>query len=323
LRGGLAAVGLVALVVAGVSVELAASHPASPRVRVELLSEVQAIPAGETFWIALRQRIAPGWHTYWMNPGDSGEPVRIEWTMPPGFTAGEIAWPYPERIPVGPAMSFGYSNEVVLPVPVTAPADPTRGTRVTLRGQASWLVCEKTCIPEEAPVGLTLPVAAGIPPRDPRGAPLIAAARRAVPTRSPWSASFMATPEILTLTVAAQGLVTDRISEVWFFPARWGMVEHAAPQRSRADAEGITLELSPGPLAEAVDGSIEGVLVVDERLDGGTLVYAGAIDDKPTSRRSDVPGAHNYVRAALLAVATGQPVKTPVTRAYGCTVKYL
>jgi peroxiredoxin len=54
----------------------------------------------------------------------------------------------------------------------------------------------------------------------------------------------------------------------------------------------------------------------------GTLVYAGAIDDKPTSRRSDVQGAQNYVRAALQAVAANQPVKTPITRAYGCTVKY-
>jgi hypothetical protein len=55
---------------------------------------------------------------------------------------------------------------------------------------------------------------------------------------------------------------------------------------------------------------------------GGTLVYAGAIDDRPTTRRGDVPGAHNYVREALQAVTAGQPVKTPVTRAYGCTVKY-
>jgi hypothetical protein len=54
----------------------------------------------------------------------------------------------------------------------------------------------------------------------------------------------------------------------------------------------------------------------------GTLVYAGAIDDKPTTRKGDVPGAQNYVREALQAVASGQPVKTPVTRAYGCTVKY-
>jgi hypothetical protein len=54
----------------------------------------------------------------------------------------------------------------------------------------------------------------------------------------------------------------------------------------------------------------------------GVLAYAGAIDDRPTSRKADVPGANNYVRAALQAVKAGQPVKTPVTRAYGCTVKY-
>ncbi len=54
----------------------------------------------------------------------------------------------------------------------------------------------------------------------------------------------------------------------------------------------------------------------------GTLVYAGAIDDRPTTRKNDVPGAQNYVRAALQAVASNQPVKTPITRAYGCTVKY-
>ena len=59
--------------------------------------------------------------------------------------------------------------------------------------------------------------------------------------------------------------------------------------------------------------------VVDK---AGTLVYAGAIDDKPTTRTSDVAGASNYVRAALQAVAANQPVKTPITRAYGCTVKY-
>jgi len=54
----------------------------------------------------------------------------------------------------------------------------------------------------------------------------------------------------------------------------------------------------------------------------GLLVYAGAIDDRPTTRRADVQGAHNYVRAALADVAAGRAVQTPVTRAYGCTVKY-
>src|SRR5215510_4200685 len=170
-----------------------AASPRSPLVHVELLSESESVRPGETFWIALRERIAPGWHTYWgVNPGDAGEPTRIEWALPAGFTAGEISWPYPSRIPAGIAMSYGYEAEVVLPIPVTVSQHVTPGTTVTLRGQASWLVCEKICIPEEAPVALSLPVAADTPRPDPVGAPLIGAARRRLPVPSPWPASFSA-----------------------------------------------------------------------------------------------------------------------------------
>jgi thiol:disulfide interchange protein DsbD len=59
------------------------------------VSESDAVAPGKTFWIGLRQTIAPGWHTYWINPGDSGEPPQIEWALPAGFSAGDIAWPHP------------------------------------------------------------------------------------------------------------------------------------------------------------------------------------------------------------------------------------
>src|SRR5262245_61491463 len=255
---GGAAVSL-AVVAGGVLPASATTSPERPRVHVELLTEVQSIRAGETFWVALRQQIAPGWHTYWMNPGDSGEPARIEWALPAGFTAGDIRWPFPERIPVGPAMTYGYSRQVVLPIPVNAPSDLVPGAHVTLRGQASWLVCEKICIPEQSPLVLSLPVGTGPPSLEPGGAPLIAAARRAVPAPSPWGATFAVTPETVTLTVAARGLAPERIAEVLFCPARWGAIVDAAPQRSRVDAQGVTLELARGPLPEAVAGPIEGV----------------------------------------------------------------
>ncbi len=274
-----------------------------PKVRVELLSEVQSIVPGETFWVALRQQIAPGWHTYWMNPGDSGEPPRIEWAMPAGFSVGGIAWPHPERIAVGPAMSYGYSREVVLPIPVTAPHELSAGTRITLHGQASWVVCEKTCIPEEAPIALTLPVATGPPPLDPRGAPLIAEARRAAPTASPWPASFTATAETVTLTVAVPGLAPERIVEAWFYPARWGAIEHAADQRSRADAHGITLTVARGALPEAVAAPIDGVLVVAERLDGTVVRHAFSVRAEPRLLAADPTRA--LLSAMALALAGG------------------
>ena len=282
--------------------------PAGPMVQVDLVSEVQAIPAGQTFWIALRQRIAPGWHTYWVNPGDSGEPPRIEWSLPAGFTAGEFVWPYPERIPVGIAMSFGYSREVVLPLPITAPADLAPGSQVTVRGQASWLVCEKECIPEEAPVAITLPVATGTPQRDAPGATLIDAARRAVPTRSPWPASFTVTPDTITLQIAAPAPAAERISDAWFFPGRWGVIENAAPQRFRADASGITLEMTRGALPETSTGPIEGVVLVSERLDGGGTRHAFALRAEPRPAAAGPAGASPSLpvaHAVALALAGG------------------
>src|SRR5262245_60863439 len=122
-------VGALALVLAAGAQARAATVPPTRLVAVELLSETRSVRPGEAFWIALRQQIIPGCHTSWgVNPGDAGEPTRIEWTLPPGFTAGEVSWPYPSRIPAGIAMSYGYEAEVVLPIPVTVSQDVTPGT---------------------------------------------------------------------------------------------------------------------------------------------------------------------------------------------------
>ena len=252
------------------------TESAGPQVRVELISETAGVEPGGTFWVGIRQRIAPGWHTYWTNPGDSGEAMTVAWDLPRGITAGPLVWPHPTRIPVGPAMSFGYSDEVVVLTRITAAADLPPGAALTLRGRASWLVCAKICIPEEAEVALPLPVAARSAP-DPRWASAIAAARRAVPAPSPWPVRYAATPQSVTLTVAAPELRAERVGDVWFFPARWGVIDHAAPQDATVDGRGITLRLARGALVEAAEGPIDGVLVIRERLDGGMVSQAFAI----------------------------------------------
>jgi DsbC/DsbD-like thiol-disulfide interchange protein len=93
----------------------------------ELVPQTQGIAPGQTTHVALRQKIDKGWHTYWRNSGDSGEPTVIAWTLPAGWTAGEIIWAAPSRQPTGPLMNYGYAGEVLLPVPVTAPADARPG----------------------------------------------------------------------------------------------------------------------------------------------------------------------------------------------------
>jgi thiol:disulfide interchange protein len=293
---------LVLALVAGAAAPVTAAQPPSSLVRVELISETASIRPGETFWVAIRQEITPGWHTYWgVNPGDAGEPTRIEWTLPAGVTAGEIAWPYPSRFPVGIAMSYGYENAVVLPIPMTVSGAAAPGTTLALRGQVSWLVCAKICIPEEAPVALSIPVAAGAPRPDPRGASLIAAARRSLPVPSPWPASYVATPETVTLSVASRELAPERVAEVWFYPSRWGAIAHAAPQRARIEPGRLTLEVERGQLAEAATTPLDGVLVVAERLDGGIVRQAFALRAEPRPAAN----ARAALWALLLALAGG------------------
>jgi thiol:disulfide interchange protein DsbD len=266
---------------AGVS---AAVDTAAPKVTAALVGEVVAVRSGEPFWVALHQRITPGWHTYWRNPGDSGEAVVLDWALPPGFVADDIAWPVPERLPTGPMMSFGFTGEVLLPVRITPPAELVPGQRIDLRAHASWLVCAAECIPEEGTVALSLTTAgAGPAPADPRWGPRIVAARAALPRPSPWAASFSATADTVTLNIAAAGLPDGRITEVAFFPYAWGPIAHAGAQRVELRESSLVLRMPRGPLADAVTRPIEGVLVVTERLDTGPSRQALVVRAEPVA----------------------------------------
>jgi thiol:disulfide interchange protein DsbD len=130
------------------------------QVRAELLAHApQGLQAGQTFWLGLQIQHQPHWHTYWQNPGDSGLPTRLQWQLPAGLQAGEIAWPLPKKIPIGTLANYGYEDSVVLPVPITVgPAfkAPVVGP-VKIQLQAEWLVCRQECIPQEGRFELSLP----------------------------------------------------------------------------------------------------------------------------------------------------------------------
>ena len=134
----------------------------TPYVRAELLAHApQGVAPGQPLWLGLSITHQPEWHTYWKNPGDSGLPTDLAWTLPAGLDAGEIAWPLPKKIPIGTLANYGYEGTVLLPVPVTvassfAPSPLAKAATIKLR--ASWLVCRKECIPEEGEFTLQLPI---------------------------------------------------------------------------------------------------------------------------------------------------------------------
>jgi thiol:disulfide interchange protein/DsbC/DsbD-like thiol-disulfide interchange protein len=242
----------------------------TPHVQAHLVSEFAAAQPEQPFWVALRLTIRDGWHTYWRNPGDSGLATTIDWTLPEGFTASAIHWPYPERIPVGPLMNFGYHGEVWLLVQIQPPATLAEAEPVTLQAHAQWLVCEEDCIPEEGVLRLTLPVSAESAPLDPRWSEGFVATRRALPQPNPWPASFHVTADALTLELDA-GPSAGNIAELTFFPAEDGIVDHAAPQTVQRDGSILRLTAARGG-ASALPEPLPGVFVLQERLDDGEPV---------------------------------------------------
>jgi thiol:disulfide interchange protein len=134
---------------------------ATERVRAELLAHApQGVAPGQPVWVGLQIAHQPEWHTYWKNPGDSGLPTTFAWTLPPGIEAGDVAWPVPRKIPVGPLANYGYEGTVLLPVPLTVtPAfKPSPFGDAEIKLKASWLVCKKECIPEDGSFTLKLPM---------------------------------------------------------------------------------------------------------------------------------------------------------------------
>src|SRR5271155_3259591 len=124
---------------------LSGNTVATDNVRARLLSEQNSIAPGQSLWVALELDIRDGWHTYWRNPGDSGEATRLTWQLPAGFSAGDIVWTTPHRFEVPPLVNYGYAKRAVHLVNVTAPKNLPVGTPVVLSAKASWLVCSDVC----------------------------------------------------------------------------------------------------------------------------------------------------------------------------------
>ncbi len=269
-----------ALLVATILFPLAPSHaqtgPArTPKVQVELLAEKTAVRPGDRITVALRQRITPGWHTYWTNPGDSGEPTRIEWKLPEGASAGPIQWPLPHAIPVGPLMNFGYSDEVLLLSDISVP-ESASGASFDIAADAKWLVCEEICIPEEAAVRLSLPLVSGVTPLPSPSAKDIRAARKKVPEPMPWAARFDMRDERVTLRIEEVAQQLPQTAKFHFFPLEWGVVSHAAPQHASFEKGALVLGLARGDFAgEKKPTSLDGVLAVETQAADGSVARHG------------------------------------------------
>lgn len=223
---------------------------------VTLVPEVGSIQPGKPLWVGLHIKLAPEWHTYWRNPGDAGLPTRIRWRLPEGFSAGEIQWPRPERIPAEPLMSYGYDREVLLLTEIRTPAAIAAG-EVKIGGRVDWLECREACLPGKAELDVTLPVA-NAPPRPlPEWTEGFSKTRGRLP-RSSAALKVEAVATGAELTLSFAGIPIPK--HAYFFPAKTEVLEHGAPQKLVAAGAAFRLRLTratDAPVPERIEGVLE------------------------------------------------------------------
>jgi thiol:disulfide interchange protein/DsbC/DsbD-like thiol-disulfide interchange protein len=286
---------------------LTGSTVATDNVRAQLKSEQDSIAPGQSIWIALELDIRDGWHTYWRNPGDSGQATQITWSLPPGLTAGPIEWTTPHRFVVAPLVNYGYAKRAMHLVKITAAPDLKTSAPLDLNAKASWLVCADVCIPESADLDLKLPVTAAGGPKDPAVAALFDAARSELPVAAPAASNAKIADGQLVVTLGKEwGETLARIKSLAFYPFDDGVIEYAAPQTlSRRDgAVDLAVKLGYQPPRS---GTVRGILIATE--DAGAPGQNGkeAID-VPIEIAAAFSGAPAPASAASPRFAPASPI---------------
>jgi DsbC/DsbD-like thiol-disulfide interchange protein len=212
-----------------------------PHGTVELVAEDQSIAPGRTLYVGLHFQLEKGWHTYWVNPGDSGEPLRAAWHLPAGMAAGEVQWPAPKRFGSPTIADFGYDGETTLLVPIHSSASLKPENVAQIAADLGVLICREICIPGKAHVSLSLPIKPEIPEPDVRSRGLFAAVRGSLPCNAPseWKVTVLDEADSFVL-IASPGRAVNHAA---FFPLVESQVDNAAPQKIEQAANGFRLTL--------------------------------------------------------------------------------
>lgn len=312
------------------AVAFAALVPLTARahVKASLVAAETAIVPGKPVQVALRLVHDAHWHTYWLNPG-TGLATDIKWTLPPGWTAGPILWPAPHAIKdkTGMVTGNGYEGDLLLPVTLTPPADLAPGTKVTFNASAEWLMCEEVCMPGDAKVSLTLPVAS-TPMPDATFGPRLAAVIAGLPrTDAAWKLSATRDTKNVTLNVSPAGPPTGRAPiprDLRFFSDD-NLVAYDLPQTVTPNSSGgfvLTLPISSDSPKDAAqllgvltsetgwlaDGSLRGLRVelpfaaAVTAASGSQLPAAKALS---TGNAPGAPASASLLSTLLLALVGG------------------
>ena len=273
---------LLILLFALIAVPAQAQRPNA--IQPELVAEGPAIP-GRDVELAILMHTSPGWHGYWLNPGDAGLPMQVEWQLPGGATVEPLRYPVPTRLTVAGIMNYVYERDYAVLVQLKVPTGAT-GT-LPIRASARWLACtDKVCVPEQGEFSLDVPVGGAVA-RDTRFDDW----RRALPRPLATPARYALTASMIRVAIPLPSSVV--VGQPYVFPATDGLIDYAAEQRFRRSGDALIAEL---PRRDGSAHLLEGVLALG---DGTGFEFVAEPGNVPPGGS---PIGESGTRAILLAV---------------------
>lgn len=249
------------------------AQAASTHIAAKLIAEGPAEP-GETVTLAIRMTPEPGWHGYWLNPGDAGVGMVLDWSLPDGASAGKASYPVPETLLISGLMNHVYEHDYSVLIPLTLPNNVRPGTRLPIAVDAQWLACtDEVCVPEEARLQTLVPVGKSTGPD-----PEFDRWRAQLPAPLNAKAHFTASDKTIRLGIPLPASLA--LEEPHFFAAEEKVVDYAAPQVFHRKGDMLIVTLQRPNAAPRNPQSLPGVLRLDEAGNGLTLTATpGAVPD--------------------------------------------
>jgi len=257
----------------------------------ELVAEAPAVPGGEVE-LAILMHTKPGWHGYWLNPGDAGLPMKVQWHLPPGFSVGELRYPVPTRLTIAGLMNYVYERDYAILTRLKVPRD-AKGV-IPIRAEAQWLACtDKICVPEQGELSLNLPTGGRV-----AGDRRFGEWRRALPRPLASEAHFELAGDTIRVGIPLPRDV--KVENPYVFPIADGPVDYQAKQHFSRKDDLLVAEL---PRRRGEPKSLAGVLALG---DGSGLQFEAVPGQVPEagSPIGDLGGSA-LLWAVLGAIAGG------------------
>ena len=291
-------------------VQAAESVPVkSGRAVTQLVTSYDTAQPGQDLHIALSLRLEPHWHTYWRNAGGPGYPAELHFEVlgvpADSIETGDIIWPLPKTVVNKAAgdshtiINYAFEDRLLLPIPLHISKNATPGKIITIKAQATYLVCDDVCLPEMAE--LILPLVIGKPVKDGRWSANIERTIKNAPKAAGLMAGAALVNGNLQIDIAGDNLDVAAIKNLYFFPNEQDLIEASAEQVVLRGETGIRFQLEPSFGLEGGMKNIPGVVAFDEKVgdewvrhgvvvtaQAGAQVNIGAVADAPKSGSASI-----------------------------------